>query len=94
MVLSKNEIDQSILIKSKTIELWKSAKLLIDNKLNFGIQINNIGKVASAIIKGVGRIRSRLNLLDAKFYITLLSCLSSTVVASSGYFVVKHYKGK
>ena len=47
----------------------KSLKLLgltIDNKLNFGIHINNICKVASAKIKGLGRIRSRLNLSQAK----------------------------
>ena len=36
--------------------------LTIDNKLNFGIHINNMCKVASAKIKGLGRIKSRLNL--------------------------------
>ena len=40
--------------------------LTIDNKLNFRIHINNICKVASAKIKGLGRIRNRLNLLQAK----------------------------
>ena len=40
--------------------------LTIDNKLNFGIHINNICKVASAKIKGLGRIRNRLNLSQAK----------------------------
>ena len=40
--------------------------LTIDNKLNFEIHINNICKVASAKIKGLGRIRNRLNLSQAK----------------------------
>ena len=40
--------------------------LTIDNKLNFGSHINNICKVASAKIKGLGRIRNRLNLSQAK----------------------------
>ena len=40
--------------------------LTIDNKLNFGIHINNICKVASAKIKCLGKIRSRLNLSQAK----------------------------
>ena len=51
------------------IESSKSVKILrltIDNKLNFGIHINNIRKVASAKIKGLGRKRSRLNLSQAK----------------------------
>ena len=58
--------------------LW----LTIDNKLNFEIHINNICKVACVKIKG----------LESKFYITSLSCLSSTIVALSGFSVVKHYK--
>ena len=65
MVLSKNTINKSIVIDNKTIESSKSVKLLeltIDNKLNFGIYINNICKVAS----GLGRIRNRLNLSQAK----------------------------
>ena len=33
--------------------------------MNFGIHINNTCKVASAKIKGLGRIRSRLNLSQA-----------------------------
>ena len=40
--------------------------LTIDNTLNFRIHINNICKVASAKIKGLGRIRNRLNLSQAK----------------------------
>ena len=86
-----------ISINNKTIESLKSVKikgLTIDNTLNFGIHINNIGKVASEKIKGLGRIRNRLILSKLKFYITLLSCLSSAVVALSGCFVVKHYKTK
>ena len=69
MILSKNTINKSIVINNKTIESSKSVKLLgltIDNKLNFGIHINNICKVASAKIKCLGRIRSRLNLSHAK----------------------------
>ena len=69
MILSKNTINESIVIGNKTIESSKSVKLLgltIDNKLNFGIHINNICKVASAKIKGSGRIRKRLNLSQAK----------------------------
>ena len=69
MILSKNAINKSIVIKNKTIESSKSVKLLgltTDNKLNFGIHINNICKVASAKIKGLGRISNRLNLAQAK----------------------------
>ena len=69
MILSKNTINKSIVINNKMIESSKSVKLLgltIDNKLNFGIHINNMCKVASAKIKGLGRIRSRLNLSQAK----------------------------
>ena len=69
MILSKNTINKSFVIDNKTIESSKSVKLLgltIDNKLNFGIHINNICKVASAKIKGLGRIRNRLNVSQAK----------------------------
>ena len=69
MILSKNTINKSIVIDKKTIESSKSIKrlgLTIDNKLNFGIHINNICKVANAKIKGLGRIRNRLNLSQAK----------------------------
>ena len=69
MIESKNTINKSIVINNKTIESWKSVKLLgltIDNKLNFGIHINNIYKVASAKIKGLRRVRNRLNLSQAK----------------------------
>ena len=69
MILSKNTANKSIVINNKTIESSKSVKLLgltIDNKLNFGIHINNICKVASAKIKGLGSIRRRLNLSQAK----------------------------
>ena len=62
MILSKKTINKSIVIDNKTIESLKSVKLLgstIDNKLNFGIHINNVCKVASAKIKGLGRIRNR-----------------------------------
>ena len=53
-ILSKNTIKKSIVIDNKAIESSKSVKLLgltFDNKLNFGIHINNICKVASAKIK-------------------------------------------
>ena len=69
MILSKNTINKSFVIDNKTIESSKSVKLLgltIDNKLNFGIHINSICKVASAKIKGLGRIRNRSSLLQAK----------------------------
>ena len=65
MIQSKNTINKSIVIDKKTIESLKSVKLLeltIDSKLNFGIYINNICKVAS----GLGRIRNRLDLSEAK----------------------------
>ena len=70
MILSKNTINQSIVINNKTIESLKSVKLLgltIDNKLNFGIHINNICKVASTKNKRSKRIRSRLNLSQKNF---------------------------
>ena len=54
MIRRKNTINISIIINNKTIESSKSVKLLgltIYNKLNFGIHINNICKVASAKIK-------------------------------------------
>ena len=69
MILNKNTINQSIVINSKTTESLKSVKLsrlTIDNKLNFGIHINDICNVASAKIKGLGRIRNRLNLSQVK----------------------------
>ena len=64
MILSKNKTNKSIVINNKTIESSKSVKLLgltIDNKINFGIYINNICKVARAKIKGLGKIRNRLH---------------------------------
>ena len=69
MILNNNTINKSIVINNKTIEPFKSVKLLgltIDNKLNFLIHISNICKVASAKIKGLGRIRNRLNLSQVK----------------------------
>ena len=63
------------MINNKTIESSRSVNLLgltIDNKLNFGIHINIICKVTSAKIKGLGRIRRRLNLLQAKI---IYNCL-------------------
>ena len=69
MILSKNTINKSIAIDNKTIKSSKSVKplrLTIDNKLNFGIYTNNLCKVASAKIKGLGRIRDRLYLSQAK----------------------------
>ena len=50
------------------IESWKSMKLLgltIDNKLNFGIPINNICKVASVKIKVLGRIKNKVILSES-----------------------------
>ena len=77
MILSKNTINKSIVINNKAIESSKSAKLLgltVDNKLNFGIHINIICKVL-AKIKGLGRIRTRLNLSQATilYYSFILS---------------------
>ena len=69
MILSKNTINKSFAINNKTIQSSKSVKLLgltTDNKLNFGIHINNKCKVANAKIKGLGRIRNKLNLSQAK----------------------------
>ena len=69
MILNKNTINQSIVINSKTTESLKSVKLsrlTIDNKLNFGIHINDICNVASAKIKGLGTIRNRLNSSQVK----------------------------
>ena len=69
MILSKDTINKSIVINNKTTESLKSVKLLvltIDNKFNFEIHINSICKAASAKIKGLGRIRNRINLLQAK----------------------------
>ena len=65
MILSKNTINKSIVIKNKMIESSKSltlSGLTIDNKLNFGIHINHICKVACAKIKGLESVRNRLNL--------------------------------
>ena len=75
MILSKNTINKSIVIDNKTIESSKSVKLIgltIDNKSNFGIHINNICKVASAKIKGLGRTRNRSNLSQAKIFISFI----------------------
>ena len=69
MILIKNTTNKSIGINNKTIESSKSVKLLglnIDDKLNFGIHINSIGKVARRKVTGLGRIRNRLNLSQAK----------------------------
>ena len=71
VILGKKTINKPIVINNKTIESLKSVKLLgltTDNKLNFGIRINNICKVARAKIKGLGRIRNRLNLFQAKVF--------------------------
>ena len=65
MILSKNTINKSIVINNKMIESSKSLTLpglTIDYKLNFGIHINNICKVACAKIKGLESVRNRLNL--------------------------------
>ena len=54
MILSKNTINKSIVINNKTIDSSNSVKLLglsINNKLNFGIHINNICKVVGVKIK-------------------------------------------
>ena len=54
MILSKNTINKSFVINNKTIDSSNSVKLLglsINNKLNFGIHINNICKVVGAKIK-------------------------------------------
>ena len=67
MVLSKNTINKSIAINNKTNESSKSLKLLgltIDNKLNYGIHINNICKVASAKIKCLDWIELDWNAVD------------------------------
>ena len=83
MILSKNTISKSIVIDNKTIESSKSVKLFeltIDNK--FGIHINNICKVASAKIKGLGRIRNRSNLSQAKL---LYNSFISVQLSQSNY---------
>ena len=67
MVLSKNTINKSIAINNKTNESSKSLKLLgltIDNKLNYGIHINNVCKVASAKIKCLDWIELDWNAVD------------------------------
>ena len=69
MILSKNKINQWIVINYKMTESSKFVKplgLTINNKFNFGIHINNICKVTKVKIKSLGRIRSRLNLSHAK----------------------------
>ena len=61
MILSKNASNKSNVKNNKTIQSSKSVKLLgltIDSTVNFGIHINDICKVASEIIKGLGRIRN------------------------------------
>ena len=61
MILSKNTSNKSIVKNNKTIQSSKSVKLLeltIDSTLNFGIHINDICKVSSKKIKGLGRIRN------------------------------------
>ena len=61
MILSKNTSNKSIVKNNKTIQSLKSEKLLgltTDSTLNFGIHINDICKVASEKIKGLGRIRN------------------------------------
>ena len=76
MILSKNTINKSILKNNKKIESSKSVKLLgltIDKRFNSEIHINNICKVASAKIEGLGRIRNRLNLSQANIlYISFI----------------------
>ena len=67
MILSKNTINKSIAINNKTNESSKSLKLLgltIDNKLNYGIHINNVCKVASAKIKCLDWIELDWNAVD------------------------------
>ena len=67
MILSKNTINKSIAINNKTNESSKSLKLLgltIDNKLNYGIHINNVCKVASAKIKCLDWIELEWNAVD------------------------------
>ena len=54
IVLSKNTINKSIAIDNKMIVSSKSVNWInLDDKLNFGIHINNICRVASAKIKGL-----------------------------------------
>ena len=67
MILSKNTINKSIAINNKTNESSKSLKLLgltIDNKLNYGIHINNVCKVASAKTKCLDWIELDWNAVD------------------------------
>ena len=66
-ILSKNTINKSMAINNKTNESSKSLKLLgltIDNKLNYGIHINNVCKVASAKIKCLDWIELDWNAVD------------------------------
>ena len=81
-ILSKNTINKSIAINNKTIESSKSVKLLgstIGNKLNFGIHINDICKVAGTKIEGLGRISNRLNSSPAKIL------YNSVILSQSNY---------
>ena len=67
MILSKNTVNHSIEILVLKIDSSNSVKLLglvIGNKLNFNIHIN--GVVTSAKLKGLGRIRDRLNVSQAR----------------------------
>ena len=67
MILSKNTVNHSIEILVLKIDSSNSVKLLgltIGNKLNFNIHMNDI--VTSAKLKGLGRIRDRLNVSQAR----------------------------
>ena len=57
--------------------------LTIDKKLDFRIHINNICRVASAKLKGLGGIRIRLNLSQTKNLCNSFILSSSTIVAFS-----------
>ena len=65
IILSKDTVNKSLVINNKTFESSKSVRLLgltIDNKLNFRIHINNVCKVASEKIKGLGRTKFRIEI--------------------------------
>ena len=56
MVLSKTAVNHSkIALKIASSKSVKLLGLTIDHKLNFDIHINNLWKVASAKLKGLGR---------------------------------------
>ena len=70
MISSEITVNHLIDILIKKIASSKSLKLLrltTDNKLNVAIHIRNLCKMASAKLKGLGRIRDRLSIPHALY---------------------------